>query len=80
MLRKATTIAFAAALALSFSTTASARDLNPREIYKVYSKAVVLIFATDGSAQGSAGTGSIISKDGQVITNAHVVPKDGTPF
>jgi serine protease Do len=79
MLRRATIAMAAAALAFG-SARAEARELNPREIYKVYSKAVVLIFATDGSAQGSAGTGSIISKDGEVITNAHVVSKEGTPF
>jgi serine protease Do len=59
---------------------ASATPLTPRQIYKQYGKAVVLVFGTDGSAQGSAGTGSVISKDGQVITNAHVVMKDGRPF
>lgn len=60
--------------------TASANPMTPRQIYKQFGKAVVLVFGTDGSAQGSAGTGSIISKDGQVITNAHVVLKDGRPF
>jgi serine protease Do len=59
---------------------ASANPLTPRQIYKQYGKAVVLVFGTDGSAQGSAGTGSIIAKDGQIITNAHVVLKDGRPF
>ena len=59
---------------------AAARPMTPREIYKTQGKAVVLVFATDGSAQGSAGTGSIINKDGQIITNAHVVSKDGRAF
>ncbi|MCB9655490.1 MAG: trypsin-like peptidase domain-containing protein [Deltaproteobacteria bacterium] len=54
--------------------------LTPREIYKTKGKAVVLVFATDGSAQGSAGTGSIISEDGEVITNAHVVAKEGRTY
>lgn len=78
--RVTTTIALAALLAAFRASPAEARELTPREIYRLYSKAVVLVFATDGSAQGSAGTGSIISPDGQVITNAHVVSKEGTPF
>lgn len=65
---------------LSPTALAAPRPLTPREIYKTYGKGVVLVFATDGSAQGSAGTGSIITKDGQVITNAHVVAKDGRPY
>ncbi|MEQ9496142.1 MAG: serine protease [Deltaproteobacteria bacterium] len=62
------------------SASAFADGLSPKQIYKTYGKAVVLVFATDGSAQGSAGTGSIISSDGQVITNAHVVAKSGQKF
>lgn len=69
-------------LALGLFTAGSAEGapMTPREIYKEKGPAVVLVFATDGSAQGSAGTGSIISKDGQVITNAHVVSKNGRPY
>ena len=72
----------AASLLMTFvgSSAWAARPLSPREIYKTYGKGVVLVFATDGSAQGSAGTGSIITKNGQVITNAHVVAKDGRPY
>lgn len=66
--------------AVSFAPAVQAKELTPREIYKSYAKAVVLVFATDGSAQGSAGTGSIISDDGQIITNAHVVAQEGKPF
>lgn len=75
----AASLAIAAALLLT-SATASADGLSPKQIYKTYGKAVVLVFGTDGSAQGSAGTGSIITRDGQVITNAHVVAKDGRKF
>lgn len=59
---------------------ADARPMSPREIYKARADAVVLVFGTDGSAQGSAGTGSIISDAGDVITNAHVVTKNGRPY
>lgn len=67
-------------VATGVPSAVAAKELTPREIYKQYGKAVVLVFATDGSAQGSAGTGSIISKEGEVITNAHVVSKEGTPY
>lgn len=58
----------------------AAGEMSPRDIYKNLGRAVVLVFATDGSAQGSAGTGSIITADGQIITNAHVVSKEGKAF
>jgi serine protease Do len=72
--------ALAITLGTSLAATAANPPLTPREIYKTYGKGVVLVFATDGSAQGSAGTGSVITEDGQVITNAHVVSKDGRPY
>jgi len=75
--------AFMGALALSFVSSvamAAGGAMTPREIYKTRGKGVVLVFGTDGSAQGSAGTGSIISDDGQIITNAHVVAKSGRPY
>lgn len=81
MLQRVIPVGLAMALLVSAGASpAAARELTPKEIYKQHAKAVVLIFATDGSAQGSAGTGSIISKEGEVITNAHVVSKEGTPF
>jgi serine protease Do len=83
MVRTKFTRAFVGALALSFISSlamAAGGAMTPREIYKTRSKGVVLVFGTDGSAQGSAGTGSIISSDGQIITNAHVVAKDGRPY
>lgn len=76
----ATFLAALSAMVLFSSFRAEARELTPREIYKTYGKAVVLVFATDGSAAGSAGTGSIITNDGQIITNAHVVAKEGRPY
>ncbi len=81
---KTTTAALTLLLGVAFLSPPEAeaknRPLTPGEIYKTYGKGVVLVFGTDGSAQGSAGTGSIISADGQVITNAHVVAKNGRTF
>ena len=79
-LAAALSMAVAAAAFAPVLAEAAPQPLSPRQIYKRYSKSVVLVFATDGSAQGSAGTGSIISDDGQVITNAHVVLKNGRPY
>ena len=79
-LAAALSLAVAAAFVAPQSAYAEARPLSPRQLYKRFSKSVVLVFATDGSAQGSAGTGSIISADGQIITNAHVVIKNGKPY
>ncbi len=78
--RRRFSVALLALAATQLAGPAEAKPLSPREIYQQYSKAVVLVFGTDGSARGSAGTGSVVSADGQVITNAHVVSKDGEPF
>lgn len=48
-------------------------DFLPRDIYQRSSPAVLLIIATKEGGGGSAGTGSLIRKDGLVVTNAHVV-------
>src|SRR5262245_58295821 len=72
------TIAFAIAT-LGFVQTASA--LAPRDIYQKSGAAVVLILASDDGKTGSGGTGSIITKDGQIVTNGHVVLNaQGVPY
>jgi len=45
---------------------------TPKEIYQKAGPGVVFIFATKGSAKGSGGTGSIITPEGLIITNAHL--------
>lgn len=81
-IKQSLTLALALSFAAGLGAEAQAANppLTPRQIYKTYGKGVVLVFATDGSAQGSAGTGSIITEDGQIITNAHVVAKNGEPY
>lgn len=73
-------LAFAALWLIPQAAQAEPQPLSPRQIYKAYAPSVVLVFASDGGSRGSAGTGSIISTDGEVLTNAHVVAKDRRPM
>ncbi|MFH1138208.1 MAG: trypsin-like peptidase domain-containing protein [Pseudomonadota bacterium] len=51
----------------------SAWALTPKDIYQKVGQGVVLIMVADESGSGKVGTGSVISRDGLVITNAHVI-------
>ncbi len=56
---------------------APAKALTPRQIYQRMGPAVVLIIASDDQKTGSSlGTGSVISSDGLVLTNNHVIFND----
>jgi len=58
---------------LCIATPSFASDFPAREVYQKYSPAVVVILASGEDGKGMIGTGSIIAKDGLIITNAHVV-------
>ena len=71
------------ALSVMWSTTATGKELSPREIYDQVAPGVVMVMGyADGGRKGSGGTGSIIQSDGLVLTNAHVVIEEqtGKPF
>jgi serine protease Do len=61
---------------LLVSTIVSAADFAPGDVYRATSPAVVLIMASEGQSSVSLGTGSIITPDGMVVTNSHVIYND----
>ncbi len=67
---KPVVVSFAAAFLVQ---SASAWALSPKEVYQKSGPAVVLILGSDDGRSGSGGTGSIITAEGKIITNAHVV-------
>jgi len=51
---------------------------TPMDAYRKASPAVVFVFAADETGSGSSGTGSLLSADGSVLTNAHVITDPDT--
>lgn len=71
--------AFLSLLVILFIIPAAyAASLTPKALYQKISPGVVLIYAAQSSEGGSMGTGSIISQDGYVITNAHIFTQEGS--
>lgn len=71
-----------AAVLLYFIDSAIASGFPAKEIYTKCSPSVVVIKASRDGKGGSIGTGSILTEDGRVITNAHVVidKDEGKPY
>ena len=57
---------------LMTSTLCLAKEIDYKRLYSASSKAVVVLYGTDGKT-ASKGTGSIIDTNGLVLTNTHVV-------
>ena len=60
------------------ATGVSAEDFSAAEVYRDGSPSVVLIFGFNTKGEGSAGTGSIVSSKGLILTNNHVIQDSGS--
>jgi hypothetical protein len=60
-------------VALLLAAPASAQQLSPRQIAAQARPGVVLITAKDGSATIGRGSGFLVSEDGVLVTNRHVI-------
>ena len=58
---------------LLIGTGANAEPFSAADVYRNASNSVVLIFGMEDSGAGSSGTGSVISRDGLILTNNHVI-------
>ncbi len=58
---------------LLFASSASA--FSAAQVYREAASSVVLIFGFEDNGAGSSGTGSILTRDGLVLTNNHVIAR-----
>lgn len=60
------------------ASTGNAQAFSAANVYRNTSQSVVLIFGFSKSGAGSSGTGSIITRDGLILTNNHVITNSDT--
>jgi serine protease Do len=58
---------------LALPIASNADDFSAATVYRESAPSVVLIFGFNSKGDGSAGTGSIISEKGLILTNNHVI-------
>ncbi len=79
-----TAIAATAVAVLAFCGIASGAQaaFSAADVYRNASPSVVVIFGFDSAKNGASGTGSLVTSDGMVLTNNHVVTnaKTGKPY
>ena len=76
-IKQAISLALAAPL-LFLGDNAQAGEFSAADVYRASSNAVVLIFASGSRQSGRMGTGSIISAEGLILTNSHVISDRST--
>jgi len=60
------------------ASTGNAQAFSAANVYRDTSQSVVLIFGFSKSGAGNSGTGSIITRDGLILTNNHVISNSDT--
>jgi serine protease Do len=80
--RSSTAVALLAAIPLLVATTAAHAEFSAASIYRSASPSVVVIFGFDTQGNGSSGTGSLVGRDGMILTNSHVIfdPRTKKPY
>ena len=59
--------------AAAFLSATEAEAFSASTVYRNTASSVVLIFGFEDSGAGSSGTGSILTRDGLILTNNHVI-------
>ncbi|MGI9274012.1 MAG: S1C family serine protease [Endozoicomonas sp.] len=77
--RKIDTSKLLAILPFLFSVPISAESIDYKKLYQDAAPAVVLIVGVGKKSSGK-GTGSVLTDNGLILTNAHVVTNDGKPW